>query len=321
MNPSDYKKPIVFFINGLGDHILTLPALRALANIFPSRLSLVCCPGMLELFFSELPLATVVECTVDEATRSFDCYTVASAVGECDLFLSLTPWHSSSLTELLGLLRPKSSVGYFSQFEHRLARDYSKHAADLAFDLPSYFVPSLKLEEYSAPPRLPPAAWAGARSILSWVPSSFRRLAVHVDTTEQKMWYTDRFESALDQFLKNHPEFLVFLVGSGGLSCAGSRYAERIIPTYGVPVAVAFWLVATSHLFLGIDSCMLHVADIFRVPSVGLFGPTSSVEFGCRFAPHRHLCGDGSLDTIQPAAVVDGLENLSVLKGGCIKWG
>jgi hypothetical protein len=51
----------VFFSNGHGDRILNLPALRALAVIFAPRLTLICNEGSGSLFFSDLPLGSVVE--------------------------------------------------------------------------------------------------------------------------------------------------------------------------------------------------------------------------------------------------------------------
>ena len=53
------ERPVALFCNGLGDHLLTLPAIRAMAHIFPGRLRLACLPGSRELFYSDLPLGPV----------------------------------------------------------------------------------------------------------------------------------------------------------------------------------------------------------------------------------------------------------------------
>ena len=42
ISPERCRTPVVFFANGIGDTVLALPALRALAALFPGRLSLVC---------------------------------------------------------------------------------------------------------------------------------------------------------------------------------------------------------------------------------------------------------------------------------------
>ena len=55
---------------------------------------------------------------------------------------------------------------------------------------------------------------------------------------------------------------------------------------------------------------MLHAADLFNVPGVGLFGPTSSAEFGFKFSRHHHVQADGTMDTIDPFNVLILLETL-----------
>jgi len=40
-----FKFPGVIFGNAIGDHLMGLPTLRALAALFPGRLSLICVPG------------------------------------------------------------------------------------------------------------------------------------------------------------------------------------------------------------------------------------------------------------------------------------
>jgi hypothetical protein len=52
----DAKDPIAFFINGHGDRILNLPALRALAKVFQGRLSLICNEGASLCLFDKLSL-------------------------------------------------------------------------------------------------------------------------------------------------------------------------------------------------------------------------------------------------------------------------
>lgn len=37
--PKNFKQPVVFFANGIGDDLIALPAVRALYNIFSGRLS------------------------------------------------------------------------------------------------------------------------------------------------------------------------------------------------------------------------------------------------------------------------------------------
>lgn len=94
-----FKCPVVFFANGIGDSLLVLPALRALAHIFPNQLIMVCKEGARRTFFSEIAFRKVIEVDFKCKTGKFEfCYSeVAQVIGKCDLFISLVPWRSESL--------------------------------------------------------------------------------------------------------------------------------------------------------------------------------------------------------------------------------
>jgi ADP-heptose:LPS heptosyltransferase len=78
-----------------------------------------------------------------------------------------------------------------------------------------------------------------------------------------------------------------------------------------LPLDACFAVLSESDLFLGIDSCHLHAADLFRIPAVGLFGPTTARRWGVRFPPHWHFQGNGSTDAIGPGEVADALGRLA----------
>ena len=86
---------------------------------------------------------------------------------------------------------------------------------------------------------------------------------------------------------------------------------DRVIPSCGLSLDFALALIAEADLFVGIDSSFLHAADLFRVPGVGMFGPTAPSEWGFRFARHRHVCGKGTMTTIGVPSVVAALNALA----------
>jgi hypothetical protein len=49
---------------------------------------------------------------------------------------------------------------------------------------------------------------------------------------------------------------------------------------------------------------MLHAADLFRVPGIGLFGPSDPQEFGFRFTRGLHLRGRGTMERIAVSDVI-----------------
>jgi ADP-heptose:LPS heptosyltransferase len=234
---------------------------------------------------------------------------VAHDLAGCDLFLSLNMWHSPSVQSLLMRLSPLHSVGFFPDFKLALPRYSSKHSADLMFDVPLRLADSLRLEDFAAPPTFAPKFRHLAQGLRSLVPSS-RVMVVHADTKPEKMWPAEHFVTVLDEFLERHLDFVVFVVGTRDLRLEAGRYGNRVLPSYGMPLPIALCLVGEADLFMGVDSCMLHAADLFRVPGVGLFGPTRCAEWGFRLGPHRHVCGDGTMSDISVPAVLNALESL-----------
>ncbi len=75
----------------------------------------------------------------------------------------------------------------------------------------------------------------------------------------------DRLASAVDSFLVSHPSFIAVDVGPGELPLPPAT-RSRVFTGLELPLVEAMATVASADLFLGIDSCMLHVADLARVP-------------------------------------------------------
>ena len=312
IQPSDFFRPVVFFKNGIGDSILTLPALRALAALFAKKLTLVCDREIYRVLLSDIPASCMVPLELlDEGTpnppRDFDAVTLSPKLAGCDLFISLVPWRSKSLVDLIRRLRPKVSIGFFPDYVIAVPLDFGKHAADLAFDIPKLFSPHLLLEDFSEPPRLPERALSTISMIDGLITAGTKLLAVHTETTPQKSWGSDKFNSLVAQFLIRHPNFTVIEIA---LERRKLRSNDRIACCLGLPLDFSLSLIGRADLFVGIDSCMLHAADFFRVPGVGLFAPTSCVEWGFRVGPHRHVVGKCTMDTIAVNDVLEALESL-----------
>jgi ADP-heptose:LPS heptosyltransferase len=121
------------------------------------------------------------------------------------------------------------------------------------------------------------------------------------------MWSSDRLEQVLNDFLERRPDAIALIVGLKHLGIDGGRSGNRIIECNGLPFEHSCALVAKSDLFLGVDSCMLHVADFCRVPSVGLFGPTQRAEFGFRLTRNITIQAEGAMDRIQTGDVLSAL--------------
>jgi ADP-heptose:LPS heptosyltransferase len=307
----DAKHPVAFYANGIGDAILNLPALRALADLFQGQLTLVtddiaekiCCPELClkkQIILSLLPV---------DGAPAFDVSNIVRQIPNCDLFISLVPWHSKSLTELISSLKPNRSVGFFEHYDTVLRLDYTKHSAELSFDVPKLLRPNLLFENYTSPPAFLQSATPFARQLRALAGSGMRILAVHDETVPEKVWPLSHLITTLDLFLDTRKDFLAFVVGVKHQPVDCIRNGDRVIPCFGLTLAESCSIVTNADLFLGVDSCMLHFADFARVPGVGLFGSTNCNEFGFRISRHRHISGNG-MDAIQPTDVCEAINSL-----------
>jgi len=315
--PENFRRPVVFFNNGIGDHIIVLPALRALSNIFSGRLSLIARHEAYTEIFSDIVFASVwfIEAFGSAGDRlmqkmgrelaPFDHEALAEQASGCDLFISLCSWTSPDLERLIEKISPLVSVGFFPTFTHQLS-DLSVNCFDTIFSVTHLFNAQLKIEDFSNPPPI-------AQKYLTLVHDlkfsniENKILVVHTQTKQRKMWSSEIFLKTIDNFLSVHTDYIVIILGSfHDLPLDLAYYRQRIFDICGIPIGLSFALLSIADLFLGVDSCMLHAADLFRVPGVGIFGPTNPKKWGFRFAIHKHVTSD-SIASITSEEVIDAL--------------
>lgn len=341
---------VVYSSGGVGDHLLALPALRALASLFPDRLKLVCVPGTKRMLFSELRLREIYEVeTFDKFGKgivmnlvervhsrsseeaheraesgadaviaaadpwdpwTFDVKAVAQLLSPCDLLISLTPWHSPAADVLLHALRPEHSIGFSPLFETSLPPGFHAHAADVHFAVPQCLFPALRVEEFVGHPIAAATYYQRAQQIRRLLPASVRVLGVHTQTKAEKMWCVEGFVRVIDAFLESHSDFVALVVSYQSQRLDTGTHGGRVLHCHSLDLGTALALVGGVDLFLGVDSCMLHAADLGFVPGVGIFGPTNSDTWGFRFAAHKHLA---TLGTTTESVVEDAVKALNSL--------
>ncbi len=296
------RRPTVYFSTLIGDSVLVLPTLRALAELFSAPMTLVCPEVSYDLCFRELG-ARLVDITGSPpfgpplgppSNRVLDYDALVTEIGDVDLFIDAVPWDVPSnvfVRPLRQRLAPTTSIGFPTSdaYDIVVPRDLP-HAADVTFKLARLFNPDARIESYAGPVPIPASVQTEIRALRAALPAGTKVLAVHADTKSlNKRWPVTRFIDLLDRFLVRHREFVVWVVGMGPEELNVGRERDRVIPHLGLPLDLAMGMVAEADLFLGIDSCMLHAADLARVPGVGLYGPTHPDRWGFRFAPHRHV--------------------------------
>jgi ADP-heptose:LPS heptosyltransferase len=308
---ANIRYPVVFHVNGYGDRLMGLPTIRALSSLFPGRLQLVGAIDDGNLFYQGLDLDSIIEMRYTwQDERCFDDVALAECLTDCDLFISLNTWSSSSLNRLLKKLNSATTIGLDDSFQIQLPYLPTEHYIDSVFRSVQYLDPILTPDEFVAPPvRSAVELLIVDRFQQSRQPFQ-RVLAVHTQTEVAKMWPLDRFALVLTSFLNLHPEYLVIILDPEPTELKDLLNHERVSFFVNRSLAEIFALVEIADLFLGIDSCLLHAADLAGIPGIGLFGDTNPQKFGFRFVPHYHIV-ERSMAEIESATVLNLLLELA----------
>lgn len=310
------KLSAVFFANGLGDHVLTLPTLRALARVLPTRLALVTAEGPAEFFFGDVGIDRCVQVPMErsglDAARCFSAEEVARRLGPVECLISLVPWHSPSLSDLIERARPAWSIGLHPDFDFCFPVDADAHSADCSFQMVNKFAPGQRLSDFVRPFALPPWSVAAAEDVRRAAGVGRRLLVVHEETaTETKRWDAARLRETLRALTDAHPDLFVIVASRNPPRFRIDDLGESVVAITRVSLPFFVALIAHADFFLGVDSVGLHVADLWNVPGIGLFGPTKPEKWGFRFSSDGiHVDGRGSMHNISVEQVVSAFGSL-----------
>jgi hypothetical protein len=301
-----FERPAVFFVNRLGDQLMSLPAMRALGAIFPGGLQLLLGEDMRSFFYRGLPFGEPVVVRWDGHDQSgIDVTRTAGAAAPCDLLVCLSPDPLSFIGPLAERLGACWTIGYGEGLDHQLRSSDGTHVFDRLFAIPQCLQPALRFDEFCGPPVFSPAAEAAATRFLASAHGPWPRvLFVHPETCPERTWARERLAWVLKRFLAERPHFMALVASLEPIDLGGHDGRVRWIDRH---LELTLALMKHMDLFLGIDSCFLHAADLYRIPGVALFGPTAAREKGFRFSPRsRHLSAQ-SMDGIRREHVLEAL--------------
>lgn len=305
------QHPVVFHYNGYGDRLMALPAIRALAEIFSDRLQVICGIDDGDLFYRDIALDRIIEVQFSwSGERNFDAVVVAEYLQDCDLFISINPWQSTSLDLLLTLLPSIPTIGFGEHFHRSLTFADGEHYVDIAFTAVKSIAPIYTPSDFAISPARSDEEKNLATQLWKGLDPASCILAVHTQTLTPKMWSVDRFAAVLAQFLDKYPDYTAIVLDPQPTELQQLIKLDRVLFFPDRSLAEIFALVNSADLFLGIDSCLLHAADLAGVPGVGLFGDTNPEEFGFRFTPHYHVSGTTMME-IEIEPVLSALQHLA----------
>lgn len=302
----------LFHFNGLGDHVLAWPAIRAIAHAYPSQVTLLEGPGQQFTLYQDVSFADRRDVVFsDVAERDLNVSATLKSAGECDVFISLAFWVNPTLLELAHRMGARRVIGRYFPFSEHVAVEPLAHMFEQYFALARHVAPQAQLAQHSQAPVCSQAARSAARDRLAKLRShSPKLLFVHPETAASKMWSAPRLAAALNQFLVKHPDFSAVVVSAKPYALDVGEASGRVLciePHF--ELAMAYLLEAD--LFLGVDSVFMHLADLAGIPSVALFGPLSDPRlWGFGMGRGHVLCAD-PLSSLEAEPVVVALDEMS----------
>jgi hypothetical protein len=234
-----------------------------------------------------------VDSTYKDGGYHFEAEALArdiASTGVVETFVSLNPWHSPSLDVLARSVGATCSVGIGEgPWTEAVAEDFECHSSELAFRAALALDGTLQIESFAYPPAYPTAAARFARQVRDEIiPGPL--LVVHRDTKLEKQWHDSGWADVMLEWISKNPDGLLIDVGLTPIpNELPTALRDRILHGMNLPLDYVLALTGVSDLFVGVDSCFLHAADLARVPLLGLFFGTKPAEFGARWSHHRHL--------------------------------
>jgi len=88
---------------------------------------------------------------------------------------------------------------------------------------------------------------------------------------------------------------------------------RRIFDFTRIPFEISIGLLSHCHAFVGIDSCLLHVADLLNLIGIGLFFYTEPTIYGFKYVVRYKNIISTKDSYIDPTQVIEELKKLVLL--------
>lgn len=290
------KKILILRWGGIGDFLLTLPAISAVRrHLYHAHLAIMGSDDAIELAATREYADEVLPFDWDITSRQHKAKEAArqrlmQKMREFDFIIN---YHSfGPIDELLD----DCGVNYASFDEQVFFRE-RKHASEHFSD----FVRSIGASSIFSRPKVYLSADEEqfSRNFLTDHGVDLRKdciVAVHVGSGDpRKRWFPDRYQQVIHRLVGSgakvllllgpHDDDIVRLVYEGG-------EWDNVIIVHDIPIRSVAAILKRATLFLGNDSGLMHLAAAVGIPIVSLFGPSDPVTWGPLGPRHVILLGN-----------------------------
>jgi ADP-heptose:LPS heptosyltransferase len=292
---------LVLRLGGIGDAIVSLPALRALREGFPKSRITIACQSWLAEIFKEENIADefiVYDALFSAGKKDLlkpmiwkELFSLSRRLiqRKWDILLLLHKLYSATeiIKPLLFALLTRSPLrvgmdgtgrGFFLTHKLRYNRYGRRHYIDIISDTVELLgikveerAPTLKLgdkERERARKFLEEMGWKGNSLLLGFCPTARRKT---------KLWAWDRYVEVL-RWIKEREANCQFLLTIGRDEGEAERFfkeklGEKLIVARGLSIRNLAGILERCSLFISNDTGPMHLAFAVGVPTIGLFGP------------------------------------------------
>jgi ADP-heptose:LPS heptosyltransferase len=282
-NIDNFKNILVVSNTGLGDTILATPAIKTLRKSFPQlHITFMVNKKMFPLFkdfeyvddfilysrgfFNQLKIIKQLR------IKNIDTIFLFHSNGPEDIFFSIF----GGIQNILKMTN-NSQHRFSSIFINRLNKK-KQHVIENKIDLVRLYNPTIIDKTMS----IPAVFYKQKYNYLT----KKKVVGIQVGAQDEyKMWHIDNFITVIFFLVKHN--FFVVLFGATKLECSLTKRIKNTIKSNQVlnlcgksAIENLPSMVNSIDLLLTNDTGIMHLAISLKVPTLSLFGPTSSVEFG-----------------------------------------
>ncbi|MBI2541635.1 glycosyltransferase family 9 protein [Candidatus Woesearchaeota archaeon] len=290
-NGKEFKKILVIQLWGIGETILTLPAIEALRKKLPkAQIDVLATSRNKEVYCSNKNIDNILRISLNPlSVLNF----IFRNIKKYDLAIDMEEY--LNISAILSFFAGKTSIGYShgpraKLYTNKIKYNDKQHAVQTFLDL----IRELGTDFDTG--RLPGLDFS--KSDKKWVDKFFKRNSIKKDdftvcvapgaaeSARARIWPYERYAELCDELVERHGAKIIF---AGALNEA--ELAENVrnamesksnaINSAGkLTLSRLFCLIGKCRLFIGNDAGPMHVAAAQGVRTIGLFGPNLPQRFG-----------------------------------------
>lgn len=303
------RRPLLICHTLAGDLLMAVPTLRLLKERYGTDAPVVCgAEPEHQMIFRQVGFTNLhprefrARSLAAQMVWDFDIDSVLPLGDDCDLFINLAEGGGPDFSTIATKFR-LPSVGFHKNADLRIRFDGATiHIVERYFAVARALSASAHVNDYAYFPHRSDAQ--SVRAMVREEVGPGRLVVVHADTKVEKMWPLERWAAWLKRLWAHEPDTRVVLLGYPAIPIENYAVDSRLHDCRDLPLTVNYEIAGMADLFVGIDSCMIHAADLCRVPAVGIFTNGFPPWYcGMRFADGESLIGANPPDDVAVEAV------------------